>query len=85
MTDKAYIVVNEQQEQEVLEKLEQDGFKWLGGAKPTDNKPSNLIKITILPYIIFVGDVITWSLLTALDDEEVVFDGRKDRRKTTQY
>lgn len=81
MTDKAYIVANKQQEQDVLEKLERDGFKWLGGAKPTDNKPSNLIKITILPYIIFVGDVLTWSLLPALDDEEVVFDGRKEKKR----
>lgn len=28
MTDKAYIVVNEQQEREVLEKLEQEGLTW---------------------------------------------------------
>ena len=36
MTNKAYIVANEQQEHNILEKLERDGFRWQAGEKPTE-------------------------------------------------
>ena len=79
MTDNAYIVANEPQELEVLDKLEREGFTWFSGDKPTENKPSKLFKITIFPYIIFVGkNTVTWNLLSKLEDEEIVFDGRKE-------
>lgn len=86
MKNKAYIVVNEQQEQEVLEKLERDGFTWFGGDKPTENMPSNWFKITIFPYVIFVGkNTVTWNLLSKLEDEKIVFDGRKEEHMSEKY
>lgn len=36
MTDKAYIVANEQQELEVLKKFEENGLVWIGGERPTE-------------------------------------------------
>ena len=77
--DKAYIVANEQQEHEVLEKLEQDGFKWLGGAKPTEFRPSKG-HVSLFPYVIYVGYGITWNILTKITSKEIVFDGRKESK-----
>ena len=86
MTSKAYIVANEPQELEVLDKLEREGFTWFGGDKPTENRPSKLFKITIFPYIIFVGkNTVTWNLLSKLEDEEIVFDGRKEEHMSEKY
>ena len=86
MTSKAYIVANEPQELEVLDKLEREGFTWFGGDKPTENRPSKLFKITIFPYIIFVGkNTVTWNLLSKLEDEEIVFDVRKEERMSEKY
>ena len=84
--DKAYIVANEPQELEVLDKLEREGFTWFSGDKPTENRPSKFFKITIFPYIIFVGkNTVTWNLLSKLEDEEIVFDGRKEERMSEKY
>ena len=86
MKNKAYIVANEPQEREVLDKLEREGFTWFGGDKPTENRPSKLFKITIFPYIIFVGkNTVTWNLLSKLEDEEIVFDGRKEECMSEKY
>ena len=80
MTDKAYIVVNEQQEHEVLEKLEHGGFTWWGGDNLTENTPSKLFH-TQFPYTIFVGkNTVTFNRLSKLEDEEIVFDGRKEEK-----
>lgn len=83
--DKAYIVTNEQQEHEVLEKLERDGYKWWSGAMPSEK--SYLIKDLI---IFFAGDD---SLLAfdyeinklTLVDSEIVFDGRKEEQMSEKY
>lgn len=76
--DKAYIVANEQQEREVLEKLEREGFTWWGGDNLTENTPSKLFH-TKFPYTIFVGkNTVTFNRLFKLEDEEIVFDGRKE-------
>ena len=86
MTNKAYIVVNDQQEREVLEKLDREGFTWFGGDRPAGNMPSNYFNITIFPYIIFVRkNTVTWNLLSKLEDEEIVFDGRKEEHMSEKY
>ena len=78
MTAKAYIVANEQQEHDVLEKLEKEGFTWLGGEKLTNNKPSNWFNVSLI-YVIFIeNNTVTWNFLSKLEDEEIVFDGRKE-------
>ena len=85
MTDKAYIVANEQQEREVLEKLEREGFTWWGGDNLTENMPSKLWN-TKFPYTIFVGkDTVTFNRLSKLEDEEIVYDGRKEKRMSEKY
>lgn len=87
MTNKAYIVANKQQEREVLEKLEREGMTWsIINEKPTENKPSNWFKISIFPYIIFVEkNTITWNFISELEDEEIVFDGRKEDKMNNKY
>ena len=85
MTDKAYIVVNEQQEHEVLDKLEHRGFTWWGGDNLTENTPSKLFH-TQFPYTIFVRkNAVTFNRLSKLEDEEIVFDGRKEEHMSEKY
>ena len=85
MTDKAYIVTNERQEREVLEKLEHGGFTWCGGDNLTENTPSKLFH-TQFPYTIFVGkNTVTFNRLSKLEDEEIVFDGRKEEKMSEKY
>ena len=85
MTDKAYIVTNERQEREVLEKLEYGGFTWWGGDNLTENTPSKLFH-TQFPYTIFVGkNTVTFNRLSKLEDEEIVFDGRKEEKMSEKY
>lgn len=87
MANKAYIIANEQQEREVLGKLEREGMTWsIINEKPTENKPSNWFKISIFPYIIFVEkNTITWNFISRLEDEEIVFDGRKEEQMSDKY
>ena len=85
MTDKAYIVANEKQEREVLDKLEHGGFTWWGGDNLTENTPSKLFH-TQFPYTIFVGkNTVTFNRLSKLEDEEIVFDGRKEEHMSEKY
>ena len=85
MTNKAYIVVNKQQEREVLEQLEREGMVWgIINEKPTDFNPrtSHLVSF---PYVIFVNDWLSWNWLPYLENEEIVFDGRKEEKMSDKY
>ena len=83
--DKAYIVANEEQEREVLDKLEREGFTWWGGDNLTENMPSKLFH-TQFPYTIFVRkNTVTFNRLSKLEDEEIVFDGRKEEQMSDKY
>lgn len=85
MTSKAYIVANEQQEREVLEKLEREGMAWsIINEKPTDFIPSTTY-IVSFTYIIFVNDWVSWNWLSNLKNEEIVFDGRKEKQMSDKY
>ena len=84
MTNKAYIVANEQQEREVLEKLEKEGMIWCGGEKPTKIIPSNCY-FGSFPYVIYVGERLYWNRLSQLTDEEIVYDGRKEEHMSDKY
>ena len=84
MTDKAYIVVNEEQEREVLDKLERQGIEWVsGGGKPTEFTP----KPIQFPYGLFTDDKghFQWGNMRSLEDEEIVFDGRKEEHMSEKY
>ena len=90
MTAKAYIVANEQQEREVLEKLEREGFTWWGGDNLTENMPSNRFKISIFPYIIFTryDKQLTYDYNVKesyLPAYEIVYDGRKEDNMSEKY
>ena len=89
MKNKAYIVVNDQQEREVLEKLEQEGLKWKGlSQEPTQWLPTRdigYINVTF-PYILFGDDVVSWCSISELKDNyEIVFDGRKEEKMSDKY
>ena len=84
MTDKAYIVTNEEQEHEVLNDLERQGIKWVsGGEKPTEFTP----KPIQFPYGLFTDDEghLQWGNMRSLEDEEIVFDGRKEEHMSEKY
>lgn len=87
MTNKAYIVVNEQQECEVLEKLEREGLVWFdGGEKPTEWIPSQKgTKGAEFPYVLLDDGEISWKFLNDLSDEEIAFDGRKESKMSDKY
>ena len=89
MTNKAYIVANEQQEREVLEKLEREGLKWKGfSEEPTQWLPTRdigYVDITF-PYILFGDDVVSWCSISELKDNyEIIFDGRKEENMSEKY
>ena len=82
--DKAYIVTNEQQEHEVLNDLERQGIEWVsGGEKPTEFTP----KPIQFPYGLFTDDKghLQWGNMRSLEDEEIVYDGRKEKRMSEKY
>ena len=83
MTDKAYIVANEQQEREVLKKLEEKGALWGNGEKAV-----NFIPFRTFPYVIYCnGDkFISWDKLYDLDvNKIIVFDGRNEEHMSEKY
>ena len=86
--DKAYIVTNEEQEREVLDKLEQEGLKWKGlSQEPTQWLPTHDFTYgTSFPYILFGDDVVSWCSISELKDNyEIVFDGRKEEKMSDKY
>ena len=87
MENKAYIVVNEQQEREVLKRLEQERLIWLYSLKkPTAYKPSNYPNIVNFPYILkVVGSNIVLGALDELRHYEIVYDGRKEEKMSDKY
>ncbi len=87
MVDKAYIVANKKQEIEVLKKFEQKGLLWRVGRNATDFVPSeNSNAFGSFPYAIIEKEFIIWSPMEQLEDETIVYDGRKeDEEVDTRY
>ena len=87
MENKAYIVVNEQQEREVLKRLEQERLIWLYSLKkPIAYKPSNYPNIVNFPYVLkVVGSNIVLGALDELRHYEIVYDGRKEEKMSDKY
>ena len=84
MTDKAYIVANEQQEREVLEKLEKEAVTWWFSLKPASQFiPS---KYSPFPYgLKILGSYVVFASLDRLEGYEIVFDGRKEEHMSEKY
>ena len=85
MTNKAYIVANEQQEREVLEKLEKEGLMWIYNInKPTEWVPSIEVSKQF-PYAMVVDSNISLKLSNYFEHNEIVFDGRKEENMSEKY
>ena len=84
MTDKAYIVANEEQEREVLEKLEQEAVTWWLSLKQASQFiPS---KYSPFPYgLKILGSYVVFASLDRLEGYEIVFDGRKEEQMSDKY
>ena len=86
MTDKAYIVVNEQQECEVLNKLYSQGKKW----NQLDNYviPRKQYYVS-LPYVIYeygYSNYLKFGRVPKIKySTEIVFDGRKEEHMSEKY
>lgn len=86
MTDKAYIVVNKEQELNILKKFEQNGLVWLPGDNPTDWLPSESSSFENFPYVLIEKGYVTWSSILRIKDQKVVYDRRKeDEEVYTRY
>ena len=85
MTDKAYIVTNERQEREVLEKVYKKGEMW-PSQDGRGNYWSPVHKYVEFPYVIVdCGKRLIWTNIDRLTDEEIIFDGRKEERMSEKY
>ncbi|MDF8367250.1 hypothetical protein G9406_06625 [Weissella paramesenteroides] len=84
--DKAYIVANEQQEREVLEKLEREGLVWISGREATEWIPSQTgFGISQFPYALVDVGYVAWRSIGQLEKYEVVYDGRKEEQMSEKY
>ena len=89
MTDKAYIVVNEEQELRVLNEFEKRGYCWINDqGKPISS--GILIARELEDYPLFIGErfetkTIYWQDLSKLVNEEIVYDGRKEEHMSEKY
>ena len=89
MTDKAYIVANEEQELRVLNEFEKRGYCWINDqGKPISS--GVLIARELEDYPLFIGErfetkTIYWQDLSKLVNEEIVFDGRKESKMSDKY
>ena len=89
MTDKAYIVTNEEQELRVRNEFEKRGYCWINDqGKPISS--GVLIARELEDYPLFIGErfetkTIYWQDLSKLVNEEIVFDGRKEEQMSEKY
>lgn len=86
MTNKAYIVANEEQEREVLEQFETKGYVWTGeGKKPTEFVPSHIEHLVEFPYALLDDGELSWCYMSQLDNQKIVYDGRKEEQMSDKY
>ena len=89
MTDKAYIVTNEEQELRVINEFEKRGYCWINDqGKPISS--GLLIARELGDYPLFISErfdtkTIYWQDLSKLVNEEIVYDGRKEKRMSEKY
>nr|CAI9750973.1 hypothetical protein LBZUJACN_LBZUJACN_CDS_0042 [Caudoviricetes sp.]CAI9751064.1 hypothetical protein MIHLRAQX_MIHLRAQX_CDS_0042 [Caudoviricetes sp.] len=89
MTDKTYIVANKEQELEVLKTFEEKGFPWNAVENAMSFVPSERFNFneSNFPYMLIItNENIWWSAMKTLEDETIVYDGRKEEKmyKVTQ-
>ena len=85
MANKVYIVVNEEQEQEVLDKVYKKGKMW-PSQDGRGSYWSPVHKYVEFPYVIVdCGKRLIWTNIEMLTDEEIVYDGRKENKMSEKY
>ena len=85
MANKVYIVVNEEQEQEVLDKVYKKGKMW-PSQDGRGSYWSPVHKYVEFPYVIVdCGKRLNWTNIEMLTDEEIVYDGRKENKMSEKY
>ena len=89
MTDKAYIVVNEEQELRVLNEFEKRGYCWIND-QGKHISSGVLIARELEDYPLFIGErfetkTIYWQDLSKLVNEEIVFDGQEEEHMSEKY
>lgn len=79
MTEKAYIVANKEQELEVLNEFEENGFVWVGGELPTEWVTSEEGLFVSFPYMLIERkeSKISWSAMDQLENVTIAYDGRE--------
>lgn len=79
MTEKAYIVANKEQELDVLNKFEENGFVWIGGDRPTEFVTSEEVLFVSFPYMLIERkeSKIYWSVMDQLESVTIAYDGRE--------
>ena len=83
-----YIVANQEQELNVLKKLENDGFKWGDNDLPTAFIFSKCLLFHGFPYIIRTyenDNYIAWSYYSEDYKGDIVYDGRKEDKMSKKY
>lgn len=88
MTEKAYIVANKEQELDVLNKFEEKGLLWRVGRNATDFVPSKdgvFNKFASFPYAFIDNGSIIWLPIEQIEDEKIVYDGRKEEKMDKKY
>lgn len=86
--DKAYIVANKEQELEVLKDFEEKGFPWNACENAMSFVPSERLNFneSNFPYMLMItNDNIWWSAMKTLEDETIVYDGRKEENMSKKY
>ena len=80
-------MANEQQEREVLEKLEREDITWRYSLnKTTQFIPSRYHNIVTFPYSLkVIGATVSMGRLDGLDNYEIVFDGRNEEHMSEKY
>lgn len=86
MTNKAYIVANEQQEMAVLRELEEKGLVWTSGREATEWIPSQRgLGIFQFPYSLVDVGYVAWRSIEQLGNYEIIYDGRKESKMSEKY
>lgn len=81
MVNKAYIVVNKEQEQKIISNLYNKRSMWPRSPDKKGNYWSPVHGYIEFPYVITDnGERLNWTNIEMLTDEEIVYDGRKENK-----
>lgn len=81
MVNKAYIVVNKEQEQKIISNLYDKRSMWPRSPDRNGNYWSPVHGYIEFPYVITDnGERLNWTNIEMLTNEEIVYDGRKENK-----